>query len=460
VVNLDVNRSRTRFTVPFDSVQGVIDDHQQDVNGFVNVAWRRRFGRGSGGSGESAEGTVSELFMGGFFRDGSLKYMPGLTDSATFTFPGDTAHYIIAEDRNFRTTGAKVDYTLRPHHGLEFKTGVLASLTRGHEDFSAITRSGRAGPASNSDLNGSDIGVYVQTAIAPSDHWELRTGVRFDNHNAPFAGNRNQMSPRVKLSLFPDAANTFWVYYGRLFIPTNGEDLRAITSTAQGGVEAEPTIPERDHFFETGYVHRFPFGVVTKLSAYHKVSTPGIDDATVPGTAILTSVNIGQVRITGIEGVVEIRPRGAVSGYVNLALNHAYGRRPITGGFFPPDTTPGYFDLDHDQRLSGVAAVVYSSGGFFLSATGIYGSGLTNGNSPDATYGTGLLDFNRSIKVDPNFIVNASAGYILAVGNTVVRPQIYVDNVFDRKYLLKGAFLSGASVGRPRSVQVRVNLGA
>jgi hypothetical protein len=458
VVNLDVNRSRTRFAVPFDSLQGIIDDHQQDVNGFANLAWRHRLGGGSGGS--AAEGTASELFMGGFFRDGSLTYTPGLTDSATFQFPGDTTHYIIAEDRNFHTTGAKVDYTLRPHHGLEFKTGVLTSLTRGHENFSAVTKSGRAGPASNSHLNGSDVGVYAQAAIAPSDQWELRAGVRFDNHNAPFAGNRNQVSPRVKLSFFPDPANTFWVYYGRLFIPTNVEDLRAITSTAQGGVGAEPTIPERDHFFETGYVHRFPFGVVTKLSAYHKLSTPGIDDATVPGTAILTSVNIGQVRITGIEGVVEIRPRGEVSGYVNLALNHAYGRRPITGGFFPPDTTPGYFDLDHDQRVSGVATVVYSSRGFFLSATGIYGSGLTNGNSPDATYGTGLLDFNKSIKVGPNFVVNAGAGYMLAIGSAVVRPQIYVDNVFDKKYLLKGAFFSGASMGRPRSVQVRVNLGA
>jgi len=32
--------------------------------------------------------------------------------------------------------------------------------------------------------------------------------------------------------------------------------------------------------------------------------------------------------------------------------------------------------------------------------------------------------------------------------------------VFDNKYLLKGAFFSGASVGRPRSVQLRVNIGA
>ena len=454
VVNLEFNRSRTRFAVPFDSVEGIIDDHQQDVNGFVNLGWRHQIGA------ENLElGKSSELFVGAFFRDGSLGYTPGLTDAATFQFPGDTNHYIITEDRSFRTTGAKLDYSVRAHHGLEFKTGLLASLTSGHEDFSSETNTGSRGPASNSNLNGSDVGGYAQTAIAPSDRWELRAGVRFDNHNAPFAGNQNQLSPRAKLSFFPDPGNTFWIYYGRLFLPTNVEDLRAITSTSQGGVAAAPTLPERDNFFELGYVHRFPFGLVTKLSAYKKQSTPGIDDATVAGTAIVTSVNIAKVNITGLEGVFEIRPRGPWSGYVNLAINHAYGSRPISGGFFPPDSSPGYFDLDHDQRVSGVATAVYASRGFYLSATGIYGTGLTNGNAPDATYGRGLFDFNKHTHVDPNFIVNASAGYSFAVGSAIVRPQVYIDNVFDRKYLLKGAFFSGASVGRPRSLQLRVTIG-
>ncbi len=455
VVNLDLHRSRTRFAVPFDSVEGVIDDHQQDVNGFVNLGWRHRFDAGT----TAEAGRSSELFAGAFFRDGGLNYTPGLSDDPTFVFFPDTTHYILSEDRNFHTEGLKLDYTLQPHHGLEFKGGVLASYTGGHENFASVSTTGSAGPTSDSDLKGSDVGVYAQTAIAPSDKWELRTGVRFDNHNAPFAGNQHQVSPRVKLSFFPDPGNTFWVYYGRLFLPTNVEDLRAITSDAQGGVVASPTLPERDDFCEVGYVHRFPVGIVAKLSAYHKRSSPGIDDNTVPGSAIVTSVDIEQVRITGIEGVVEIRPRGPVSGYVNVALNHAWGDGAITGGFFPAQPPSGKFDLDHDQRLSGVASVVYSSRGLYVSATGIYGSGLTNGSDPDSTYGTGLFDFNKSIKVDPNFILNASAGYTLVAGGVVLRPQLYVDNVFDKKYLLKGAFFSGASVGRPRTVQLRLNVG-
>ena len=170
-------------------------------------------------------------------------------------------------------------------------------------------------------------------------------------------------------------------------------------------------------------------------------------------------MNIAKVSITGLEGVLEIRPSGPVSGYVNVAINHAYGSHPITGGFFPPDSSPGYFDLDHDQRVSGVASAVYSNRGLYLSATGIYGTGLTNGNDPDSTYGRGLFDFNKNTHVDPNFIVNASAGYAFTVGRTILRPQLYVDNVFDSKYLLKGAFFSGASVGRPRSVQLKLTIG-
>src|SRR5260370_563380 len=215
---------------------------------------------------------------------------------------------------------------------------------------------------------------------------------------------------------------------------TKVEELRAITSSAQRGVVTVPTLPERDDFFEVGNIRRFPNGVVTKLSAYYKHGQPGIDDNTVPGSAIVTSVNIDTVHVTGIEAVAEIRPAGPVSAYLNVALNHAYGHGPVTGGFFPAVPPAGNFDLDHDQRISGVASVVYSSSGVYLSATGTYGSGPTNGRAPDATYGTGLLDFTKSIKVAPSFILNASAGYAFATGGVVIRPQLYVENVFDHTY--------------------------
>jgi hypothetical protein len=465
VVNLDANLSQTKFQVPFDTTGNTqLDDNQRDINSFINLGWRHQFGAQGDSGGGSAEnaGAAPELFMGAFYRHGGLRYTPGLNDQPTFIFFPDTlTPYNIRENRNFNAFGVKADYSIHPAREMEIKLGTLSSITRGQEDFSTVDASGNPGPASNSALKGWDGSGYAQIAYSPAEQFEIRTGIRYDAHNAPFAGTQSQWSPRVRLNFYPNSANTIYLYYGRLFLPTNVEDLRAVTSVAQGGKATDPTLPERDHFYEAGYIHRFPFGLVSKFSAYYKHSTPGIDDNTVPGSNIVTSVNLADAKITGIETVQEIRPPGPFSAYLNVALNHAYGNGPITGGFFPTDAPQGFFDLDHDQRLSAVASGTYAFRQSYASLTGTYGSGLTNGVDPadcGCSYGTGLFDFNRGIKVKPSLILNASTGISLPFGRALIRPEFYVDNILNKKYLLKGAFFSGASVGRPRTFQVRLNI--
>ena len=479
IITMDANYSRTRFGIPYDSSNGTrLDDRELDQNAFVNVAYRHRFGTGLA----TDTGAPAELFVGPFYRHGSLSYTPGAIDQPSFIDANDSTHTPrnVFEDRAFNTIGVKADLSFPVVAGLiEGKVGTLSSRTTGNENFQLIDPTGVQRPIQSiSDLNGYDFGTYAEASIRPSDKFEARPGVRFDSHVAPFAGNQNQVSPRIRLNFFPDVSNTFWVYFARLFIPTNIEDLRAITQQAQGGAATTPTLPERDAFYELGYIHRFPFGVVAKLSAYQKNSSPGIDDNTVPGSAITTSVNIAHVHITGIEGVVEVRPHGPLSGYVNLAINHAYGVPPVTGGFFPTALPPTpYFDLDHDQRMSAVANVLYSLQRFYVSATGIYGTGLTNGITPDSTvhadtgnhvtgyqpafnkYCTGLFCFNPQFKVRPSYIQNIALGYSFSLGTTVVSPEFYVDNLLDDHYLLKGAFFSGRSVGRPRTFQLRLKVG-
>jgi hypothetical protein len=456
VVSLEGNLSQTRFAVPFDSTGGSFqNDHQRDVNSFLNLGWRHQFA-----AADSAAG--SNLFAGLFFRHGSLNYNPSSADDPQFVFFPDTTPRNLSENRTFDTYGLKADYLYRQSSDLQFKFGTLSSITRGREDFNTFGSDGSAGPASNSDLTGSDVGVYAQTVYSPTEFLELRTGARYDAHTAPFAGTQTQLSPRIRFNFFPSTSTTVYAYYGRQFLPTNVEDLRAVTSVAQNGAATRPTLPERDNFYEGGVIQRIPgAALVAKISGYRKESSPGIDDNTVPGSAIVTSVNIDHVVITGLEGVLEFRPSGPFSAYMNASLNHANGRGPITGGFFPADTPNGYFDLDHDQRLSMVGSGTYSAHQFFVSGTAIYGSGLTNGRAPEdcgCSYGTGLFDFNRGIHVDPNTIVNASAGYTIITGNTVLQPQIYVENLFNSKYALKGAFFSGPTVGRPRSVQFRLKV--
>ncbi|HEY4132175.1 MAG TPA: TonB-dependent receptor [Gemmatimonadaceae bacterium] len=452
VIDLDMNLSQTRFAVPFDSTGGTFaNDHQRDLNSFLNLGWRH-----------SGSGSLTpELFAGVFYRHASLRYTPDPRDEPQFVFFPDVQDtFNLSENRSADIVGVKLDYAIHPSSGLELKFGTLSSVTRGHEDFSAFNATGALGPQSNSDLDGHDIGVYGQTVYAPSEWLEVRGGLRWDQHDAPFLGNASQLSPRIRLNFFPSTSTTAYVYYGRQFMPTNIEDLRAITQAAQGGDANMGTQPERDDFYEAGLVQRFPAaGLVAKFAGYFKKSDPGIDDNTVPGSNIVTDVNIEHVRIQGLEAVLEARPSGPLTGYLNAALNHAYGFGAITGGFFPSEPPSGSFDLDHDQRLSVVAGATYSPNRFYLSATGIYGSGLTNGVDPSdcgCTYGTGLFDFNRGIKVSPSTILNLSSGYSFTTGRTVLEPELYVENVFDRKYLLKGAFFSGPSVGRPRSVQIRL----
>ena len=411
---LEGSAAGTDFEIPFDSANGVISDRQKDRNSFLNLGWRHLIGSSSAGPEEPG----GEMLTGLFYRRGSLTYTPGVNDDPSFIFYPDTTPYNLHEERDFRSYGLTVNYGWRTSHVWAFKLGGLASRTTGSELFTTTDANGQSGPALNSALNGSDVGGYAQTVFAPSELFDFHLGVRYDNHAAPFAGHLEQWSPRVRVNFYPNSSTTFYLYYGRLFMPTNVEDLRSITSVADSNVVTAPTLPERDDFYEIGYVQRFDLGVVMKLSGYYKQSAPGIDDETVPGSAIVTSVNIAEVDITGIEATFEVNPAGPFSGYLNFAINHAIGKGPITGGFFPVDSTGvpgGWFDLDHDQRISAVASVTYSRNRLYVSATEIYGTGLTNGADITSPIGTSLTAFNSGIHVAPNFITESERGLHAAV---------------------------------------------
>jgi hypothetical protein len=436
--------------VPFDSSFRVLNDAQTDDNGFANIGWRHRFGDMR---------RAPELFTATYVRRSTLRYAPGAGDEPSFVFyPDTTDRYNVREDRSATTVGLRTDYTLPVTSDLTVKTGADASLVEGREAFNTIDAMQDAGPSVNANVRGGDAGIYVQSVYDPSAHWELRTGVRLDHHMAPLAGDIHQVSPRVRLAWYPAEGTSVWAYFGRLFIPSNVEDFHVLASAAHAGTAGQPTVPERDSYYETGLTHRFSGGISTKLDAYYRDDSPAVDDNTLPGTALTTTVNIGVVHVAGLESVVEFRPAGAFSGYVNAALSHASAHGPITGGFFPTAYPDGWFDQDHDQRLSVVASGDYNPRWGYASLTVIVGSGLTNGRPAAAPNFTGLFDFNPRVKVAPSTIVNPAIGTMIVVGRTTLHPEIFVDNLFDLHYILKGAFTSGPSVGRPRSVQARLTV--
>lgn len=155
-----------------------------------------------------------------------------------------------------------------------------------------------------------------------------------------------------------------------------------MAAAAQGDTIGVPTLPERDNYYEADVVHKFDGGIVAKLVAYYRDNSPAVDDNTLPGTALVATVNVARVHVTGIETVLEFHPDGPFSGYINAALNHATAHGPVTGGFFPTPYPTGWFDQDHDQRLSIVASGNYSPRWGYMNLTGIVGSGLRTGIRP------------------------------------------------------------------------------
>ena len=445
----NVNYGNTYTQVPYDSVEQVASDLQKTTNGFQTLSYFRTL--------NSDIDRESNFFMGAYAREGGLQYTPGSIDPPDFQFAGDTLHnYLLAEDRSFTTIGIRSTYESRLSHQLTYKVGLNLSSTKGTESFTSRDSVGNSGPSILTNFAGSDFGVFGETDWHPLEWTSFEVGVRYDQHIAPDVSLQSQVSPRVRWNFFIDESNTAYLYFGRLFMPTNVEGLRTIALNVSNTLT--PTLAERDAFYEAVYTHAFSGALRGKVASFYKHSTPGLDDQTVGSSAIKTPVNISTVRTTGIElGLAYNSPQTPFSGYLNGSIIHAYGSGPVTGGFLDISDDGSATDLDHDQRLSVVADVNYQPRDWFVNLKAIYGSGLTNGNPNGVEYKTGLFDFNTATHTTPSWIVDIGLGHTLHMtGGTTVEPSLYVTNLLNNIHLIKGAYFSGASWEEPRNVVLRL----
>ena len=460
VFDLELNMSQTRLAIPFDSTGGAFqNDHQRDMNSFVNLGWRHQFGDLTG-DGRAARTSSPASSRGAR----ASHYNPDPNDEAQFVFYPNTSRHVQSRRASqrerrrgqARLRDASVDATWKSRSERCRRSRPATKTSR------RSTRPAPSGPQSNSDLSGHDIGVYGQTTYAPREWVELRTGVRYDTHNAPFVGTQSQVSPRVRLSIFPSTSTTAYVYYGRQFMPTNIEDLRAITSAAQGGEVNQGTLPERDDFFEAGLIQRIPQAghdrqavrvpqaqrsrhrrqhrarLVDRHRRQHRAGShhgPRVRARIPPGRPAHRLPERGaQPRVRGRHDHRRFLPRRTA---VDLVL------RPR-----PRSTV-----VDGRAARRSRPAVSFSAA---RRSTAPASRTASIRQTATARLGRGLFDFNKGIHVDPNTIFNLSGGYTFVAGRTVLQPEIYVENAFNKQYFLKGAFFSGASVGRPRSVQLRM----
>ncbi len=443
------NYGRTYTQVPYDSLEGIASDIQKTTNGFQTVSYFR-----------ALNGDIdneSHLFIGGYGREGGLVYTPGEIDPPNFQFAGDTVHnYLLTEDRTFTTVGIRSTFDKRLSHDFMYKAGFLFSSTEGTEQFTSRDSMNLVGPSIVTDFAGSDFGIFSETDWHPFEWTSFELGIRYDQHIAPDVPLQKQISPRVRWNFLIDDNNSAYLYYGRLFMPTNIEGLRSIALNVSNSLT--PTLPERDNFYEAVYTHIFLFGLRSKLAAFYKVGNPGIDDQTVGGTAIKTPVNIATVKTTGIEvGLTYSSPETPFSAYLNSSIIHAYGSGAITGGFLNYDDAGQATDLDHDQRLSIVTGLNYQPRDWFYNIVAIYGSGLANGNPDNVSYKTGLFDFNTATHTTPSWIVNLAVGHTIHMaGGATLEPSLFVNNLLDHDHLIKGAFFSGASWEERRNLVLKL----
>jgi hypothetical protein len=445
----NLNFSNTLTQVPYDPVEGYAADDQHSYNAFQTISFYHTI--------NSSSDRETNLFIGGFAREGGLNLIPNVNDSTGRVFlNNDSTHsYVVDQNRSFSTFGIRTKYDQSLSHHFKYAFGFNYSYTTGTENFRFFNTSGDYQNIMN-NFSGYDFGIFTQSEWHPYEWTRLEYGIRYDIHNAPAIGIRYQLEPRFKWNFFLDEFNSISVSYDRLFMPTNIENLNAVA--AQLGNNSVPTLPEKDNLYEIDFLRNWKNGFTTKLAGFLKESSPGLDDQTLGSSTIRVNVNINQITVRGIElALTYSDPYTPFSGYINGSIIHAYGTGPVSGGFLPanPNTEP--FDLDHDQRLSAIIGLNYQPKNLFVNITGIYGSGLTNGNS-NYIFNTGLFDFNQGAHTTPSWIFNVSAGYTFAFDNgQSIEPSLYVNNLFDHDHLLKGVFFSGASFEEKRNVVFKLS---
>ena len=443
----NLNFSKTKTQIPFDSAEGINFDTQGSYNSFQTLSYYHIF--------SSEIDKSSDLFAGLYVREGGLTFGTSPYDQKVQYIGSDTATgYTVDQNRNFISYGTRIKYSDELSHHFAFQIGLSSSITSGKDKFQFKDINGN-GPVNNTAFRGSDFGLFGQTNIHPFEWTRIEAGIRYDHHIAPSIGLQTLLSPRLKISFFPGDFSTIYLSYDRLFIPTNIEGLSSIATEV--GDSAQATFPEKDNLYEAGIIHNFLNGFTGKFDYFHKDSSPGLDDETLGSSTIRVNVNINHVKINGLElSLTYSSPESPFSGYINTSIIHAYGIGPVSGGFLPSDSSTSPFDLDHDERLASVIGINYQPRNWFINAVGIYGSGLANGNV-NYNFKTGLFDLNQGAHTTPSWIFNLSGGYKFNLDHShTLEPSLYITNLFDHSHLIKGAFFSGASFEERRNVTFKI----
>ena len=434
---LDAARTDAYLQLPNDEARQAIgrDVTQREDGDFANLIWRHTQG---------LNGVTAALYT----HQSRLRYTGDpahdLADASAASADGGTPANLPSsafENRYANYIGLRTDAVTRVTAQHKVGYGFDISTVTGAENFILLNAvdngDGTTGVQTVNDshaLSGGDRSAYLQDDWTPG-RFLVNYGVRYDIHKTDTT--TSQLSPRLNLTYSLSGRDKLHAYYDRLFQPAPIEDIRRLDPNAV------PFKPERDNFYEVGYVHESG-GITTSLSGYYKTVQDVIDENIIAGTQIREPFNVQKGYVRGIEFAVDGSLTRDLSFYANYARSWARAAGDFTGGLAPAGAPPGYFYEDHDQTHTASVGLAYAKHGVTINLDGEYGSGFPYGQS-DA----GLPNFYR---VPAHFIFNLELGTRIGQG----RFALSASNVLNHGYVIKQASpFSDREWGRGRTLGVK-----
>jgi hypothetical protein len=406
----------------------------------------------------------------------------GRDNSNNFNSNASSTPIELFQQNSFTEAYFKFNVTLdRGSH--EWKAGVDSDNTFLHENFSYIitdpSRFDNDTPqtffftGSRPDLEQS---VFVQDLFR-HHNWTVSAGLRWDHYQLLL--NRQALEPRFAISHYFTSSGTILHFaYDRVFQTPSNENILLSSSTEVESIDPEnflrlPVNPSVGDYFEGGISQQFAKKVRFDANYFRRDLGDFADDDQIENTTISFPIAFRKGIIYGLEGKIEIPNWHGFSGFGSYSYSVGNAWFPVTGGLFLGDDataatteTSGHFPISQDQRNTVRGRLRYQVRPRLWFAGGVeYNSGLPFEFDGDpatvlAQYGPAVLsrlNFERG-RIDPSFMVNASAGAILHNSdrwNTTI--QVDGVNLTNTLNVLDfGGLFSGNAIGPPRSVFARL----
>jgi outer membrane receptor for ferrienterochelin and colicin len=344
--------------------------------------------------------------------DGSLTPQNGLRQDRIASYAGLRASAFRASDRH----ALKVGVDLQQEN---LRSNALISIA-GSPDF-----------IDNASAKGTQTGAYIADKWTPNAGLAINAGLRYD-HSTGYTGGA-QLSPRLEINGEIAKGTVLHAYAGRLYAAPSLEDVRRdaiVTQTASNAAPVYDLKPERDTYLEIGIARTFRPGLRAYVNAFDRTAVNVLDTTQLANTPLFAVFNNAVGRDRGLEFRLDASSARVDSG-VSLTYQHAEAAGVSGGTFlFAPDAV-GDLTLqpeDHDQR--------WSANAFY---TRHFGGGLRSFATLQTEYGTGFPTAFESGqgRLPAHWILDASVGRSADRATKGLGYTLSVDNLFDRRYLIK-----------------------